>query len=338
MGKSGASAVRPRRGFDFSCLSKGFVLAKPKQWGAFDETRIYELEKENYLITTRKRNGYKLFALVTDTGEIKLFTSGIQEIDDGRLDHLKDELLKKKIPKCSLLVGEGVMVVDGTDDRGKVTSVIMGETEWAREVQNQHGKMKFIVFNIVFWAGEKAISRPYAANLLRIQKHFAEHQDNFVLPIEILKCTYDEAKKLVQKHGWEGLVLYDVGATSSFRLDGKSPKRPEGCYKWKPLFEDDFIVRHWLGYPEEPNMVKDLILRQRDLINGKEFDCGKFGTFDRKTRKKLAETVYPIVIQLEFEGRTSSGKLVNPRFMAFRTDKAIHECMASKQYPKAMYF
>ena len=68
-------------------------------------------------------------------------------------------------------------------------------------------------------------------------------------------------KEISTDEGWEGLVLYD----SSYRLtwrQGKTEPRPAGCYKLKPVNEDDFIVDAKLRRFNDDGTLRDITLLQ----------------------------------------------------------------------------
>lgn len=320
---------------EFYPLSSGFVLAKPLQQESYDESIIYELERNNRLIITRKRDGWKIY-VVKSKNRIALYTDGINEIDD-RLLHIKKELERLNFPDETLFVGEGIVEVNKHDIFIKVQSVLNSGLNHSQAVQKEIGFLKLMLFDVIFLGGKCLLNEPYEQRLLLIEKLWREKGFKHVIPIETLKISYDDAKKLVEKKGWEGLVLYDKLFVSSFRLDGKSPTRPTGCYKWKPLYEDDFIVRKFILSSNDPSRLKEVILLQIDPENGKEFYCGKLGAFNKEMREKLFRATYPLVVQVRFETRFESGAVRNARFMRLRKDKSLKNCIAPKHFPKARH-
>ncbi|MEY4722531.1 MAG: dependent ligase domain [Candidatus Parcubacteria bacterium] len=311
-------------------LQKGFVLGKPITQENYDPSVIEALEKQGRLIKTRKRDGYKMFAAFDRKGVVRLYTDGINEIDD-KLLHLKKELKKLGL-KNALLVGEAVIDEDDSDDFTKVASVMKSGLEKAITAQRTYGFIRYMVFNILFLDG-KPCNVPYYEILLRINVMLLTNGVAHTFPVPVLDCTLAEAQATVREKKWEGLVLYDNDFLITFRTDGKSPQRPKGCYKWKPIFEDDFIVRERV-MRDGNEEVKELVLLQRDPETGKEFRCGRLGSFTREMRRTLAdEAQYPIVVQAAFEDRfEKTGKIRNARFMRLRPDKKIEDCIAPRSY------
>lgn len=322
-----------RKRIHFAPLTPGFVVAKPLQWGAYDEKELYDLEKQGRLIITRKRDGFKLY-VVKAKGQIFIYTSGVNEVDE-RLTHLRQELVSLNLPDRTILVGEGIADREGNDEFTLVESLFKSSTEVSLQKQRDTTPLSFMVFNVVFWNGNDLSSRSNAYRLKKVAQILSGQNLRHIVPLTVLETTYDKAKEVAVKNGWEGLVLYDALAVSSYRLDGKSPERPDGCYKWKPLYEDDFIVREFIPSPTDPNRLREIVLLQIDPETGREFYCGKLGTFTAKMRQTLREAAYPLVVQAEFEARYASGALRNARFLRLRSDKPVRDCLAPKHFPKA---
>jgi len=316
--------------FDFESLPEDFVLAKPIQREAYDPEVLEELEKEGRLIITRKRDGWKLFALFNKKGKVRIFTDGLRDVSD-RVPHIVKELESLGWSKA-LLVGEGVMVINGKDERTAAASVLSSGPTRALEVQKELGFVRFVVFDVLFSGGNDcARTVSYKLRLKLLKDSHLSFLKN-ISAVEVINETFETAKKMVIENNWEGLVLYDSEFRLSFRLDGKNPERIKGCYKWKPTYEDDFIVRKWFASKTDPERLKEVEILQIDPKTGKEFSCGKLGGFTNDMRKKLKKTRYSIVMQVNFDGRFASGKLDNARFADIRKDKKPKDCIAPKSF------
>lgn len=324
--------------FSLDPLSKNFVIAKPVQQQSYDEKIIYEIEKRGDLIIERKGDGYKIFGTKKEN-IVRLYTDGINEIDE-RFDHIKKEFAST-IPNNSMTIGEATAYFDQSkDDIGYVGSIVKSKTQRAIETQHQNGFLKYMLFGVVLYDNQPIINEPYWRQLGIISDIISKKTTlGHILPPKILSCSYDEAKELVKKNEWEGLVLYDRNFISSFRLDGGDPQRVKGCYKWKPLGEDDFIVRELIPSEKDPKRLKEIVLLQIDPATGKEFYCGKFGHFTDEKRKEIQNLKRPFVIQIEFESRfPKSGKVRNGmQCIRIRDDKKIKDCIAPKNYPAVEY-
>ncbi len=316
-------------------LPEGFVLAKPLAQESYDESVIYELEKQGRLIITRKRDGWKMFAVVGSTGKVRLFTDGLNEVD-SRFDHIRKELESLNLTFGTVLVGEAIVDLEGSDDVTKVISIFHSNTEKSIKFQEANGMAKFMVFGVLF-LNIGAVQPLYWLAYQWLSERFYSCPLSYVSPAPVLKMSYDQAKKMVIEKEWEGLVLYDKNYILTYRTDGKNPKRPKGCYKWKPIMEDDFIVILSIHRPET-GVLKELVLMQIDPANGIEFYCGRLGSFTNQMREELAKLKLPFVVQARFDTRfAKTGKIRNPRFVRVRDDKNVSGCVAPKSYPNREY-
>lgn len=321
-------------------VPKGFVLAKPIEHTVYDPKIIYKLEKDHRLMITRKRNGWKMYLEVNAWGEIRFLTDGLNKIANNKVGHLIKEAKKLNLPPKTLLVGEVVFDTEN-DDRGKVISIMQAKDE--KKIADCNIKLHYILFNIVFWYGKSAGDKQdflFNYNELSTVLKEANKLPKYIHLVELLPSyleqSFDRAKERSMKEGWEGLVLYDSQYKLTYREDGKSPKRPEGCYKWKPTCDGDFIVREVIYRPGTA-IVKELILLQIDPTTGKEFNCGKYGTFTKVLREWLSrEASYPLVVELKFDSRyRKTGKLENPRDFVVRNDKKPEHCLSPESFPEA---
>lgn len=313
----------------FSPLDPGFVIAKPRQQDECDERKIYELEKRGDLIITRKRNGYKVFA-IQHAKTITLYTDGIREIRG--LDHIKPDIARLHLFGNTMLVGEVVAATDAMSDYLKVASIVKSNVKRAAELQKTLGRLQYMVFAPAFFGGAATLCHPFTEQLALMKHMFRGKKLRHVVPMTVLEMSFDAAKALTVKEGWEGLVLYTKHYASSYRLDGKDPHRPNGCWKWKPLREADFIVRNLIPDPGNPKRIKEITLSQIHPATKQEIDCGKFGLFSEADRARLRTMKRPFVIQLQFEARFPSGKLQSVRFMCFRDDKRPEDCIAPRNF------
>lgn len=323
----------PQR-FTFDPLPKGLVTNKPLDQETYDESIIYDLERKDSLIISRKRDGWKLY-IVFYKGQIKIYTSGLNRVDD-KFPHFKEELQKLNLPSKTVLIDEGYIERNGVDDLGLMQSIFKSSTEKALALQEQFGKAKLMIFGVMFYEGKELSHMEYLFLYGMIRGVLSKTNDRlrYISPIEILDVSYDEAKKIVEEKGWEGLVLYDKRYQFTFSIkESKRAQRPQGCYKWKPKTEGDFIVREIIYSPDDPHRVKEVVLTQIDPVTNQEFECGKFGLFSNKIRAELTAATLPLVMQIEYGRRFPSGKIREAKkLIRIRTDKAAEECFAPKSY------
>ncbi len=318
------------RDIDFSLdpLDPKFVPAKPKQ--EIGEKKVFELEKSGNAIYTIKRDGHRHLIAITKKG-IRIYTRSIIEVTD-RYPHIVEQIKKMKFPDNTLLDCEIFVSVGGKENLGCMTTVTNSSAEKSIEFQKKN-PVSVMIFDIIVLKNKVMSEVFYKVRLGMIWWFFTEsnYLPDDILPIEISPLPFEESKNLVRENGLEGLVVYDANGTTQYRLDGKSnlSPRPNVCWKWKPLKEDDFIVSKKIFVDgENGRRFKEVVLTQIDAKTGEEFECGKLGTFDAKTRAYLDKAVFPLVMQVEFVSRyEKSQKIREPRFMRLRDDKKPEECI-----------
>jgi len=320
----------------FEPFDKGFVPAKPIQMGEYEPEILEQLEKDGLLLKTLKEDGYKLYAVKSHVGW-KLFTDGIRDVS-AHVPQITNALSKLKVPNNSMLIGEGMIYLDGqkSDLSGPQQIFSMKDPAEAVAKQDKIGKLQLMVFYIAFWDGKSCFDASYCNQVARIET-LLRGAGPYIRPVQVLRESLAEVQKSVRKSGAEGLVLYDSEFVSSYRLDGKDPERVAGCYKWKPEFEDDFIAWGHNVSEKNPALVKEVKLTQFEKKTGKFIDCGKYGAFSKSERERLLTASYPMVLKLTFTKRFPSGKLREPKKPIFRTDKPWQKCVTSIDFPRAVY-
>ena len=252
-----AVGADPASGFDDKIWAQGlpkqFCGYKPKpqptekdakSWSQLQET----LESGNAIITV-KEDGFKHWVLVTATGGVKIYTSGMDECTD-KFPHLVQSFASKTsaIPPRSLLCCEfTVRLGDNTCDRLAMQAISNSLPQRARSIQ-QDPTQKTIatVLSVVFWDGTDVFSDFSFGQIIE----FMEEQFGvpsrcppYIRGMEVFYEPLDAARDYVKRRGVEGLVIYDSRARPgkrAYNFRGK-PERPQ-CWKWKPSFEDDFVV------------------------------------------------------------------------------------------------
>ncbi|MDP1718868.1 MAG: hypothetical protein Q8L24_00360 [bacterium] len=338
--------------FSFDPLPAGFVLSKPLQQEAYDPKVVEDLDGAQRLVITRKRDGWKLF-VVKYQNTTKIYTDGLKEITH-LLPHIALELRQLPMPNRTILVGEGVFEKNGADLFTKACSCLNPNRKDNYYLEDGLEKISLILFDVVFWGGAHyGQTMPYFDRLMLVRglpklgrirnsaKEIARGNGSnpnrlegcrYIRGVEWLDADLALVKDRAVKWGWEGLVLYDRDFRSDFRINGKNPQRIKGCYKWKPIHEDDFIIRTWDRCENNRKRLKDVNLRQIDPATGKEFDCGKLGGFSEEMRRRIKRMKKPLVLMVKYEQRFPSGKLRNARFMRIRADKKTEACIAPKSF------
>jgi ATP-dependent DNA ligase len=327
--------------FQLDPLDKKFVFSKPKN--SVEDKIIYDLEREGRAIYTRKRDGHCVYVVITAQGA-KIYTRGTLRDITAHFPAVIWRLENLHIGENTLFAGELIAIHENTkqDWREHIASLVnLRDPHKALMLQIMQGYAKLMIYNVIISEGVNVTDLNHESRFAIIQGILGSGFSD-VLPIEILKMTFDEAQAHVLKNAWEGLVIYDRLATTTYRLDGNAddPPRPVGCWKRKPSYEDDFVATSFVygtkGKRHEKRMGK-LNLAQYDPITKELVSCGEVGIgFSDMQREYFTHTDYPCVIQVEYERRFPPRQLTknkiqcalcNPRFVLLRDDKNPAGCI-----------
>ena len=323
----------PKTSLPFSLrpLDKKFVGPKPINEAPLDV--IANLESAGRLLMERKRQGHCIFAPVTSLhGQcVELYSSGINALTE-KLPHIAEQLRGMNIPSDTLLAGEGVLAVKGIDSDSTFGRVARSSPANALALQKDLDPVHLALFNVIVYKGKPVIHLPYEDRLDILLELTARQPMENVGVVQVIDTSFEKARGLVEEHGWEGLVLYDKKAGSAYRLgDGADHPRPEGCWKWKPLDEDDFVATGWIQSTSAKfkGLVKDLLIAQYDANTRELVSWGKVGNgLTTEQKREYADAAkYPMVVQLEFERRTPNSRLISARIKRERFDKSPEECI-----------
>lgn len=324
--------AHPKVSFSLDPLDPNFVLSKPRQ--KITEKQIAELEAKGVLIATRKRDGYGGIATITGSRRIaRLYTRGIVDTSD-RFPRIIEELRDSAIPTDSLIPGEMFLRsrsadVDRLDLFGKLAK---SGPERAVMLQEELGRAEFLLFAPLVVGGRDVSGLRFGDRHDMTTDWFTRRVGaGYLKHMTPLTHTVAQLQEIVRLEKWEGLVLYDKSAPTVYRLDGNEadPPRPLGAWKWKPIFEDDFIVRkfEW-GTGKNADRAGKLYLSQIDPTTGIEVACGEVADLGTREEKlALAQMEYPFVVQVEFEARTPKGACRISHLIRVRDDKPLNACV-----------
>lgn len=228
------------------------------------------------------------------------------------------------------------------------------------------GKVGYYVFDIAFWGGQDLVREATVGERLGLIKMVFQNlaplrlntgrkstegalkresklregllREHSLGPVKIYGTKPGDDLELAKKLGAEGFVVVDPDAVygdKGYSFDGKA-QRPEGIYKRKPKFEDEFIiVDFYEGTGRNRGKLGGFFLQQVCPKTGSRLDCGKCGgglTDSQREeywrdRKKLVEKT----IKVEFDSRqppkNGACKIRFPVFKGF-ADKKPEECVA----------
>lgn len=312
--------------FSIDPLDPNFVPAKPRR--SIDEHTIRELEQVGRLIITRKRDGHRHLIAKTP-GRIRIYTRGIHDVTERFPQIAK---AAEEIPaKHALFDGEIIVVDNDRDDIDELQRITAGTGRAAALLDSDSARVQLHLFDVLSLEKKDFAAEAYIHRFRWIRTLCEYVESESLEAVEWVRTSFDKAARLARRQHWEGLVLWDATKPTRYRLDGRSdlPPRPNGIWKWKPIQEDDFLVRVFsYGTRRNANRMGKLHLLQIDPETGEEIPCGAVGTgFTDAEREYFAHKAeYPLVVQVRYMDRHKSGKLRQPVFMRLRADKKPEEC------------
>jgi ATP-dependent DNA ligase len=311
-------------------LDERFVEAKPVQEAP--DSLFLELEQNGDLYLQRKRNGHKTYSAVGTHGRAKLYSSGIADLST-RFPAVVDEVFSVNVPGDTLLASEIVAEVNGFDSFKTLNSIIKCKPEKAVERQKVNNPIRLVIYNVVLYKGQPVIHWSYEDRYDLVQNLFAEHQGPLVSVVDLIDMPFLEAEEHSVKANWEGLVGYDKKGGSTYHLygDARPALRPPVCWKRKKYRSDDFVATGWRvsTAATKKGEFKDFVLEQYHPHTGAPVDCGFCGSgITKKQAKELMDlSLYPMVVEIEYETRTDNHKINQGTIMRIRDDKKPHECI-----------
>jgi ATP-dependent DNA ligase len=331
-------------------LTKNFVPAKPMNDYVTEDIHKLILEEQKCLWLQRKRDGQRHLVLCTREGDIKIYSRRMEDLT-LHFPQLCTRLAVLNIPHGTILDGEIIVSENGKDNFKAVSNITKSlSTRAAEEEQRHWNNLRFMVFDVLYYAGRPAWQAPYRLRYDLLKGLFTDNDNSRVYRAGILDQyvtpdTLTSWQDHVKRNGWEGLILWDADAATLIRLKGGSPKRIN-CIKWKPVITKDVIA---LGYflgsgnfssvvgglniaeidPTKITGVYDLQLEPNGIYPLRQ--CGSVGTgFNDELRKEILTWKFPCVIEIEADKQEPTGKFRFPVFLKKHEDKTPEECIGDE--------
>jgi ATP-dependent DNA ligase len=323
----------PRNALAFSLqpLDTRFVGPKPVENTPLPV--IEKLEESGDLITERKRNGYGSYVCLTGVRKprVAFYTRGVDDIT-AKFPSLRDEMRSVNGPSNSLFVAEMFTEVGGSDSPGAYTSIVKSKADQAIALQRDQ-QVKLALFNVLVHKGKSVTHLPYADRLDIVRNTLAKHAGPAIQVVEVLDVPFSDARARSLSQKWEGLVLYDRRASTEYHVgtNARTP-RPEGCWKWKPYIEGDFVATGFVPSTASSHAgaVKDFLIAQYNPLTGELEEWGRcgIGISEAKRREYADAALYPMVFEIRFERRTKNRRLILAKILRRRFDKKPEECLS----------
>ena len=327
----------------------GGYFAPPKPTNELSEAdiqRINDLESDGNLMIQRKDDGNGHLTVVGNKPKsIDIYTLGLNNAT-LKYPHIIKDLLSIKLPEKTIICNEISCSINGVQDRYEIGRLSTSGVENAKEYQrinNRYPEMSF--FNPLVWNGEDVSKWSNVDRYECLDKHLGKKHVDFVRMIQLVEANLSDARMMVKKYKWEGLVLLDKNATTQFKIGkviGMQPTipRPDGIWKDKKGLEVDFVVYDFKPSTADAHAggVKDFYIGLIDPETGELIPCGKVGNGlskdDRFTYAKPG--ALPVAVAVEFEQWSKHGKTLIATIDRVRAleDKHFKQCVATEDQIK----
>lgn len=239
--------------------------------------------------------------------------------------------LSSKVPHLvEVLTGHNV-VFDGelclpsaTSNSSDVTKILGALPEKAAVRQEELGKLRYVVFDVLAVNGRDFTKFPWRDRRLYLEGYCSVFGvDNYIE----LSQSYTDKRGLLayaESNGLEGIMLKNIN--SLYYPD----KRPEHVwYKVKKHMTYDVVV---MGYTAGKGKFKDLIGAVEFGLykDGTLTYCGQCSGFNDDMRRMVTESkefYMHRVFEISAMERTSDGHFRHPVFKQWRSDKAPMQCL-----------
>jgi len=323
---------------DFSGLPVQFCCSKPHT--SISTTKCNKLIKQQLARFFVKENGLCHFILITDTGEVKIYT---RRIDDHTRKYptIVKTIQELNLPKKTLLITEFIvdpeLMIPHMQGFSLISSISRSDTLKGKVREDitqtlalqEKCRVVAVVFNILFVDGNNLTEIEYGEILellseidLRSTSNDGSHS-NIILPKEMKFKSYEKAYSWAynNKKQYEGLVVWNVHENADITYNGKPNRR--ACYKLKAVTEDDVVAYDWKeGTGAKQGKVGSLLIGKYDK-DGIIVPMGNVGS-GLKIKQGECEVSYwefPCVIEIEYDQRFPTGSYQFPRFSKRHEDK-----------------
>lgn len=263
----------------------------------------------------------------------------------NRLPHLANHFIPLE---GTVLDGEIILKLYGTVR--DVTSILGSSPDLAIEKQKERGWLKFMAFDILYYKGH-IINKPlyYRKQLLKKVIEFVESTNQIY--IKNTKMIFRDKKayyNAIVEKGGEGIVLKHLQSMYGERSKWIKLKKEKTWDVVITGFEDPSemsikkgdslpTITHykslgWIGSIK----FGQYILRNNESDTMYEPEMTEFGSvsgMDEATRAKISKNPKKYigkVIEIKAQSRLPSGKFEHPRFIRFRPDKRVEDCIYSE--------
>jgi len=304
--------------FDFSSLPDSFAPQKPVQ----TLPRLDVVGGE--FLFQRKRDGQRHYVLVTADRKVRIYSRKMEE-KTQHMPKLRYAIEQLDLPRCTVLDGELIVDRKGQDDFRATGQICRAGTGRA-VLAEKDLPVRFMPFDLLFWREKSVHQEAYRHRWDILEDVIDPYFSDEMIALPQTFRRFENAKAMALKEKWEGLVIWDLNAPNSLRMNGKHVRA--GCYKWKPIQEDDFVATGWKpGNGRLATTMGKLVIAQ--YVKGKLVEIGRVGSgFDDETRAAVAngKWKFPCVVTLEYDKQEEDSLALRfPVFIRKHPDKSVEE-------------
>jgi ATP-dependent DNA ligase len=324
--------------------SKTFGPPKPKEeQDDGDKAIIADLESKGELLKMRKDDGNGHTVLSGNKAHhLDIYTLGMN-LATEKYPRIIADLKSIKLPKKTIISTEISSEVDGYQDRFTIGALSTSTIATALQAQASGINPEMSFFNTLMWDGEDATKWSNGDRYLCLLDHMKKYKKDHVRIIEVFEGSLEQARKKSRKDErkdkWEGLVLYDMNATTEFTIskNGKKPKipRPYGIWKDKPCIEIDFVAYGFIPSDAKTRKgaLRDLLIGLIDPYTNKIIPCGRCssGLTLPELIKYAQPGALPVAVEVTMEAWSKHGKHQQGSIVRVRDadEKSYDQCIAT---------
>jgi DNA ligase-1 len=333
-------------------LPKNFCGSKPQT--SIEEKKLKKIHDSGKARYTRKRDGQNHIAVLHTWGW-EIYTRRMDVATERFPKHI-ESLSALDFGVGTILTGEMICSdANGNDNFKNISRICRSDPPEARILINsgECPEPIFYIFDVLFYNGSPMSSKTYDER----RALYKSVSLDTIKPIETYDVTPDTWESIAKKNSWEGFVIVDGSAAPGdkfFSYDGDA-KRPNCCFKLKPVHHEDVIVfAGVIGSGKRQNGIGAVFVKQIHPETNKIFNCGKVGSGfseealadmeklfkdnnipllekDKDIDKLDMDSMNGLVIELEYsERQPGTNKFRFPVFMRVRNDKSPKECFAQR--------
>jgi bifunctional non-homologous end joining protein LigD len=288
-------------------------------------------ENEKY-ICEQKFNGAR-YAFVWNNDKVKIVSRHVS-VDTGdyvdktdNVPHISNSNYKFN----GLTILDGEMILDEYKTSYDVMTIMGSDSERAVKLQEEKGKIKFKVFDVLFYNNVDYRNRSIEERKEILRKIIREMNNEYIQFVDYIiggKEEIDAMFNTIVQKGGEGLVLKVLGSKYG---------DPNAWIKVKRVATYDVVIMGYTKTSSQKYKDKGWIRSVQIGLYDKEGKLVHFGNVSGMCEKvrdfisKNKEQLIGKVIEIKAQQTYAGISFINPRFVRFRPDKNANECTIELQ-------